>query len=445
MHPYIRRKTGREPVTYLHPALEPVLERTLGIPLFQEQLMQIAMTVGGCTGDDADLLRRAMGSKRGIEKIERIKKTLYEGMREHGIVGELADSIYARIQAFANFGFAESHAISFALLVYASSWLKLHYPGAFLAGLLRAQPMGFYSPQSLVADARRHGVEVRRPDVLTSQVHADLEPVMATGCADDDQLTGMDTCRDTDQPTPLRFDHDAPDLTAEHRRDGRFAVRLGLTEVHGIGVELAETIVAERRRRPFTDQNDLIRRTGLSVRQAEALATAGAFDGFGITRRQALWNAGYTDARSTLPGSAIDAAPPTLPGMSAVEVTLADLWATKISPGEHPISHLRGVLDQHGIVPISALGQAYDRRRIRGRRAGDPPTAAGNRERDHLPQPRGRDRDAQHRLLDVVVGEVPTGGQPVQRADHPWRAGVQRPCGQPARRQAGADHRRVPR
>ena len=177
VHPYIRRATGREEVTYLHPALEPVLERTKGVPLFQEQLMQIAMAVGGCTGDDADLLRRAMGSKRGVEKIERLKDKLYAGMASHGITGALADDIYSRIQAFANFGFAESHAISFALLVYASSWLKLHYPGAFLAGLLRAQPMGFYSPQSLVADARRHGVVVLRPDIMKSEVDADLEPV----------------------------------------------------------------------------------------------------------------------------------------------------------------------------------------------------------------------------------------------------------------------------
>ena len=170
VHPYIRRATGREEVTYLHPALEPVLERTKGVPLFQEQLMQIAMAVGGCTGDDADLLRRAMGSKRGVEKIERLKDKLYAGMASHGITGALADDIYSRIQAFANFGFAESHAISFALLVYASSWLKLHYPGAFLAGLLRAQPMGFYSPQSLVADARRHGVAVLRPDIMNPRL-----------------------------------------------------------------------------------------------------------------------------------------------------------------------------------------------------------------------------------------------------------------------------------
>src|SRR5215204_1479771 len=190
VHPYIRRATGREEITYLHPALEPVLRRTKGIPLFQEQLMQIAMAIGGCTGDDADLLRRAMGSKRGVEKIDRLRATLYEGMAAHGIVGEEADDIYARIQAFANFGFAESHAISFALLVYASSWLKLHYPGAFLAGLLRAQPMGFYSPQSLVADARRHGVAVLRPDIMQSEVDADLESVNPERSGP----TGLDSC-----------------------------------------------------------------------------------------------------------------------------------------------------------------------------------------------------------------------------------------------------------
>ena len=143
--------------------------------------MQIAMTVGNCTGAEADLLRRAMGSKRGVEKIERLQTKLYDGMADHGITGELADSIYARIQAFANFGFAESHAISFALLVYASSWLKLHYPAAFLAALLRSQPMGFYSPQSLVADARRHGVEIRRPDIALSGIWADLEGIW-TSC-----------------------------------------------------------------------------------------------------------------------------------------------------------------------------------------------------------------------------------------------------------------------
>ncbi len=361
VHPYIRRATGREEVTYLHDALIPVLERTKGVPLFQEQLMQIAMAVGGCTGDEADLLRRAMGSKRGVEKIERLKDTLYAGMAGHGITGALADDIYARIQAFANFGFAESHAISFALLVYASSWLKLHFPGAFLAGLLRAQPMGFYSPQSLVADARRHGVTVLRPDIVASEAEAGLEPVGT----DHPRPTGRPACQDREQPPVPAFVRHAPDRTAEHRRDGECAVRLGFTSVQGIGRELALRIVAERDSAPFTNMNDVIRRTGLTVAQTEALATAGAFDGFGLSRRQALWNAGYADTRSTLPGSAIDAAPPELPGMSAVEVTLADLWATKISPEDHPVGHLRPLLAERDVVAIADLGPAHDGRRVK--------------------------------------------------------------------------------
>ena len=362
VHPYIRRATGREEVTYLHEALRPVLEKTLGVPLFQEQLMQIAVAVGGCTGDDADLLRRAMGSKRGVEKIERLKEKLYAGMADHGITPEVADEIYARIQAFASFGFAESHAISFALLVYASSWLKLHYPGAFLAGLLRAQPMGFYSPQSLVADARRHGVEVRRPDIAVSEVDAGLEPLV-----DGQPMSpgGMDSCLAVDQPPVGPFRRDQPDLVATHRRDGSTAVRLGLTSVTGIGRTLAERIVAERNRQPYADMNDVVRRAGLTVAQTEALATAGAFDRFGLSRRQALWNAGYADSADTLPGTAIDAAPPELPGMSAVELTVADLWATKISPGEHPISHLRSALEEQGIRPVGSLGQTDDTCRVR--------------------------------------------------------------------------------
>lgn len=327
--------------------------------------MQIAMTVGGCTGDDADLLRRAMGSKRGIEKIGRLEAKLYAGMAEHGIVGPLADDIYTRIQAFANFGFAESHAISFGLLVYASSWLKLHYPGAFLAGLLRAQPMGFYSPQSLVADARRHGVRVLRPDISCSGADADLEPLTGDPAEPVRPPTGMDSCRERDQPEAGRFDRAAPDRTASHRRDGDLGVRLGLTEVQGIGRDLAAQIVSERDRTPFRDLNDVVRRTGLNVKQTEALATAGAFDCFGLSRRQALWNAGYTDSAATLPGSAIDAPPPMLPGMSPVELTLADLWSTKISPDDHPIGHLRPLLDEHEIVPVGELGEAYNERRIR--------------------------------------------------------------------------------
>src|SRR5690606_34370872 len=165
VHPYIRRRNGQEPVTYLHPLLEPALSKTLGVPLFQEQLMQIAIDVAGFTPGDADQLRQAMGSKRSRERMERLRKKLYDGMAERGVTGDIADQIYDKLAAFANYGFPESHSVSFAYLVYASSWIKLHYPAAFRAALLNAQPMGFYSPHSLVRDARRHGVVVRTPDI----------------------------------------------------------------------------------------------------------------------------------------------------------------------------------------------------------------------------------------------------------------------------------------
>ncbi|QYM75895.1 error-prone DNA polymerase [Leucobacter luti] len=181
VHPYLRRRNGTEDITYSHPKLQPVLERTLGVPLFQEQLMQMAMAVGDCTAEDADLLRRAMGSKRGQEHIDSLRDTLFAGMARNGITGDAATHLYEQIEAFANFGFAESHSISFALLVYISSWFKLHYPGAFLAGLLRSQPMGFYAPRTLVADARRHGVKILPVDVQRSGTFADLEALDATG------------------------------------------------------------------------------------------------------------------------------------------------------------------------------------------------------------------------------------------------------------------------
>jgi error-prone DNA polymerase len=357
VHPYIRRAMGREPVSYAHPDLVPVLERTLGVPLFQEQLMQMAIALGDCTPDDADLLRRAMGSKRGIERIEKIEDKLYRGMAKRGLVGEVADQIYLKIKSFANFGFAESHALSFALLVYASSWFKLHYPAAFLAGLLRAQPMGFYSPQSLVGDARRHGVEVLRPDVLRSGAQAGLELTGAPG------PTGLDSCLAREhEPTP--YDESAPDPTTTHRRDGGYAVRLGLDSVRGIGSEVAGRIVAAREQHPFADMVDLSRRAGLTAAQLEALATAGACACFGLGRREALWHAGFTESADQLAGAAPVAAAPALPGMDAVELTMADLWATKVSPDDHPLTHLRGLLRQHGVHSVAGLAEVDSGRRV---------------------------------------------------------------------------------
>ncbi|GAA1755512.1 error-prone DNA polymerase [Agromyces humatus] len=376
VHPYIRRRTGEEQVSYLHPKLEPVLERTLGVPLFQEQLMQMAVAVGNCSAADADLLRRAMGSKRGVEKIEKLRSKLYKGMADNGIEPEVADSIYAKIEAFANFGFAESHALSFGLLVYASSWLKLHYPAAFLAALLRAQPMGFYSPATLTADARRHGVQMRRPDILRSGVHAGLEAIGAAAASDRGSIdsndgcrapTGLASCADAVQEPIGPFDRAAPDRSAEHRRDGAFAVRLGLADVSSIGTAVAERIVAEREARgPYRDMADVSRRAGLDATQLEALAAAGAFDGFGLERREALWLAGEAaeDREEYLAGSIVVVQPPLLPMLTPAEQVIYDLWATGISPDDHPIRHVRERLDDRGAIRIDLLATAETGRRI---------------------------------------------------------------------------------
>ena len=362
VHPYIRRKLGKETVTYLHPSLEPVLERTMGVPLFQEQLMQIAVAVGDCTADDADLLRRAMGSKRGLEKIESIRDKLYAGMKRNGIDQLTADKIYSQIEAFAGFGFAESHAISFALLVYASSWLKLHYPAAFLASLLRAQPMGFYSPATLTGDARRHGVQVLRPDIATSGVEAGLEAVEA------DAAPGPDGCLAVPQPQkPGLFDPGAPDDTAAHRRDGGFAVRLGLAGVSGIGAAVATRIVRERAANgPYTGLADLVYRTELATAQLEALATAGTFDSLGLSRRQALWDAGNAahNRAEYLPASIVFAQPPLFPLLTPAEQVAADLWATGISSDDHPVRHVRTALDHRGVLRASQLASAEVDRRV---------------------------------------------------------------------------------
>jgi error-prone DNA polymerase len=355
VHPFVRRKLGEEAITYQHPKLREPLERTLGIPVFQEQLMQMAMAVGGCSADDADLLRRAMGSKRGQEKIASLKATLYAGMAANGILGEVADDIYAKIEAFANFGFAESHSLSFGLLVYASSWLRLHYPAAFLASLLRAQPMGFYSPLSLVADARRHGVVVRRPDILRSGWQPGLEVLTGPdpGAGRPPRAahaTGSASCVDSAQPPVGPFDRSAHFDCDDHRRDGTLAVRLGLAEVTG----------------NFTDLANLVRRVGLTTPQLEALAAAGAFESLGLSVREALWAAGDAaqDRAEYLAGSMVSVQPPLFSMPSPSETLASDLWATGISPDDHPIRYLRPALRERGALSADELKTAESGRRI---------------------------------------------------------------------------------
>ena len=356
VHPYLRRKNGGEPVSYSHPKLIPVLERTLGVPLFQEQLMQMAMAVADCSAEDADLLRRAMGSKRGQERIESLKEKLFTGMRRNGITGDDADHLYAQIEAFANFGFAESHSISFALLVYVSSWFKLHYPAAFLAGLLRSQPMGFYAPRTLIEDARRHGVVVRPPDVQRSVAFADLESVAEHPAARSAAHAASDCTAHrprTEQPPSVPpFDPGSPDTSGLHRRDGDFAVRLGLAEIRGIEASTAERIVRAREQGPFIDLADLARRADLDRARIEALATAGACTSLGVGRREALWAAApAADNRERfLPGIAVHVQPPLLPVLSTAEQTALDLWSTGVSLDAHPVALLRDTLDARGVV-----------------------------------------------------------------------------------------------
>lgn len=326
VHPYIKRYNGIDTNwEYEHPSMERALKKTLGVPLFQEQLMQLAVDVAGFTPAESDQLRRAMGSKRSPERMERLRARFYEGMQNlHGITGEKADRIYEKLYAFANFGFPESHAQSFASLVFYSAWFKLHHPAAFCAALLRAQPMGFYSPQSLVADARRHGVTVHGPDVNASLSYATLEN------------QGLE-------------------------------VRIGLGAVRHVGAELAQKIVEERKAHgPFGSLLDLTGRIQLTTPQVEALATGGALGCFGMSRREALWVAGAAAAQrpDRLPGVGVSSRIPGLPEMGEVTRAAADVWATGVSPDSYPTQFLRARLDAMGVVPAKGLFGVPDGSRV---------------------------------------------------------------------------------
>jgi error-prone DNA polymerase len=351
VHPYIRRRNGQEPVTYLHPLLENSLGKTLGVPLFQEQLMQMAIDVAGFTPAESDELRQAMGSKRSAARMERLRERLYAGMAERGITGDVADQIFTKMKAFANYGFPESHSVSFAYLVYASSWIKYHEPAAFCAALLNAQPMGFWSPHSLVRDARRHGVTVRSPDLNASLATSTLEPIRP------DSVVDCET--DLSHTTP-------------QNRVGRggLAVRLGLQELRGVGKELAAVI--ERRRTedgPYRDPEDLARRVPeLTLRHLETMATAGVFgECFGLDRRRALWAAGAVaqSRPGRLAGIVTGARAPQLPLMNPAEEAVADLWSTGITPDGHPTQFLRTQLDELGVLTSTALHTAEPGSRVK--------------------------------------------------------------------------------
>jgi error-prone DNA polymerase len=341
VHPYMRRRRGDE-VPYLpHESMRQALGKTLGVPLFQEQMMQIAIDCAGFSPSEADRLRQAMSSKRAPERIEELRARLLEGMAARDIGMDVAEDIYEKILAFSSYGFPESHAISFAYLVYASAWLKCYYPAAFTAALLRAQPMGFYSPASLISDVRRHGVEIRGVDVNASGVLAVLE---RTGGHNG-------THEPTDQPQPVP--------SGGKPVPGQPAIRVGLFEVRNLGKDVAAAIVAGQ---PYADLEDFARRTKVSLPALEALATAGAFGCFGLERREALWAAGAAASITggQLPGTTIGLTAPALTPMTPAEVTFADMWSTGTYGATHPIEHIREGLAERGVTPAADLRDARD-------------------------------------------------------------------------------------
>jgi error-prone DNA polymerase len=320
VHPYIRRRNGQEPITYLHPLLENSLGKTLGVPLFQEQLMQMAIDIAGFSPGEADQLRQAMGSKRSQLRMQQLSDRFYAGMAERGIRGDVADQIFTKMAAFASYGFPESHSVSFAYLVYSSAWIKLHEPAAFYASLLNAQPMGFWSPHSLVQDAKRHGVVVNSPDINASCAGATLE-------------------------------HNA-------KSTGGLALRMGINSVRGMSDVVAQAIADNR---PYTSMEDVVRKVPqLHIAQLEALATAGVFnESFGQQRRDALWSAGAViqSRPGTLDGVTTGVEAPYLPGMQPMEEAIADLWATGVSTSGHPTEFLRIELERMGVATAMQLPQ----------------------------------------------------------------------------------------
>ncbi len=359
VHPYFERRQGRQEVVYPHPSLAPILKRTLGVPLFQEQILRVAMVAAGFSGGEAEELRRAMGFKRSAERMESIERRLREGMAERGIDAPAQEQIVQAITSFALYGFPESHAASFALIAYASAYLKAHHPTAFLLALLNAWPMGFYHPSTLIHDAQRHGVTVLPIDVAHSGWACRWEEgeLPSTGSFDSGRSAPF-ARDDTAGPAP-------PPATG--------AVRLGLRFVRGLRREAGEAIEAEQAVRPFRDVDELVRRCRLRDEEMATLAEAGALSSLGLSRREAVWQA----ARAVRPaGPLVDDAPALgsgapgrvaaspLPEMSSFEETLADYAVAGMTVGPHPIQHLRPALVRRGVTPAADLDALPDGREV---------------------------------------------------------------------------------
>jgi error-prone DNA polymerase len=354
VHPYLRRRNDEEPVEYPNEAVRGVLEKTLGVPLFQEQAMRLAVEAAGFTPGEADQLRRAMGAWRRPGVIDQFHRKLTAGMLARGFTQEWAEAVFHQIRGFGEYGFPESHAASFALLVYVSCWLKHHYMAAFTAALLNSQPLGFYAPAQLVRNAREHGVPVLPVDVNRSEWDCTLEgredscPLSVVGS----QLAGNRPATGNRQPTA-----------------DKYALRLGFRLLLGLPRAQAERIVACRGERPYRSMDDFARRTGLSRAAMMRLAKADVFGSLGSNRRGSLWDALAQDqtprplfdavAQNENREPTTDNQQPTsgdfLPAMSPAEEVLADYRTQGLSLLAHPLQFLRGELEKLGVIPASGL------------------------------------------------------------------------------------------
>jgi len=349
VHPYLRRRQGLEPVRYPSEELRQALEKTLGVPLFQEQAMKIAIVAAGFSAAEADQLRRAMASFRHYGTVHRFRDKFVRGMTRRGYDPAFAESCFRQIEGFGDYGFPESHAASFALLVYVSSWIKRRYPAVFACALLNSQPMGFYAPAQIVRDAREHGVDVRPADVNRSEWDATLEPA--------DRTAG-----------------------GEPAEAGRFALRLGLSRVRGLREEDAERLVAARGKAPggaYLSPEDLWRQSGISRTALVRLANADAMRSMGLDRRQAAWAAKALNAGGSLPlfensrgrgprapSGGETEIEPALPAMSASEHVVADHRTTGLSLKRHLVAFLRERLARRGVRPASDLSGLLDGARV---------------------------------------------------------------------------------
>ncbi|MCB1737566.1 MAG: error-prone DNA polymerase, partial [Gammaproteobacteria bacterium] len=345
VHPYLRRRQGIEAVSYPSEAVRSVLERTLGVPIFQEQVMQLAMVAAGFSAGEADQLRRAMAAWKRRGGLEPFERKLIDGMRERGYSDDFAQAIFRQIRGFGEYGFPESHAASFALLVYVSAWLKHHHPGVFTCALLNAQPMGFYAPAQLVADARRHGVTVLPVDVCAS----DWDCTM-------DSRAACDTA-----------DGAAPSL------------RLGLRLVRSLSPEGAARLMTARNASAFSSVEDLARRARLESKDLDALAAAGSLESLAGNRHQARWAVTDVDDKpltfetATQPDSsrlgvlalnAVNDAPPTLPEPTQADDLIADYAQLGLSLGPHPLALLRTRLTALGFLSATEVLRRGDGRPV---------------------------------------------------------------------------------